>query len=72
MQQARNLHNARKRDGGIPSGIGLTNIFYEVYKASGIRVWARPVAAAAVTPAPRVVSVNTGSKAPVAGSVSLL
>ncbi len=71
VQQARNFHNARKRDGGNPSA-SLTTSFYRVRITRRIRVWANPVPAAAVIQVARVVSANTELKAPVAGSASFL
>ncbi len=69
-QQARNLRNARKRDGGTPSAHALRGLFRSV-NSSGNKGWARPVPAAAVIPAAQVVATVIGPKASVAGPVSL-
>ena len=68
-QQARNLRNAGNRDGGTPSAVATPRLFRSV-KSSGNKGWARPVAAAAVIPAARVVAAIIGPKASVAGPVS--
>ena len=67
--QARNLRNAGNRDGGTPSAVASPRLFRSV-KSSGNKGWARPVAAAAVIPAARVVAAIIGPKASVAGPVS--
>ena len=68
-QQARKLYNAGNRDKGTPSA--CTRRLFRCLK----RIWrkgrARPVPAAAVIPAARVVATITGLKASVAGLLSL-
>lgn len=71
VQQARNLHNARKRDEGIPGALALQGLLWSV-KSSTNKGWARPVPASAVTLAARVVVVFIGLKASVAGLASPL
>ena len=71
MQQLRNLYNARKRDKGTPRA-GVMRQLLSSVKSSANKWWARPVPAAAVIPAPRVVAAFIGPKASVAGLVSLL
>ncbi len=71
VQQARNLHNARKCDEGILRAHVihgfLSNVMSLVNKG-----WVRLVPAAAVTPAPRVAVTFIGPKAFVAGHVNPL
>ena len=66
VQQGRVLYNARKCDRGIPSAHVLHGLLPSVNSLAN-KGWARPVAAAAVIPAPRVVVVFIGPKAFVAG-----
>ena len=70
-QQARNFRNARKRDGANQSALSLRGLLRSV-NSSANKVWARPVPAAAVKPADRVVATFIGLKASVAGLASLL
>ena len=65
MQQSRNLYNARKRDRGILSAYLLGRLLSSVNSLTN-KWWAIPVPAAAVTPAPRVVTIIIGPKASVA------
>ena len=65
-QQARNLRNARKRDGASQSAIVMLLLLQSV-KLSANKGWVRPVPAAAVIPAPQVVANIIGPKASVAG-----
>ncbi len=65
MQQLRNLYNARKCDKGISSALSLIELLPSVNSLEN-KWWARPVPAAAVTPAPQVGITFTGSKASVA------
>jgi len=67
VQQSRNLYNARKRDRGIPSAYLLGRLLLSI-NSSENKWWARLVPAAAVTPAPQVVTTIIGPKASVAGS----
>ncbi len=71
VQQARNLHNARKCDGGIPRAHVLHELLLNV-RSSANKGWVRLVPAAAVTPAPRVAITIIGPKAFVAGLVNPL
>ena len=71
VQQARNLHNARKCDGGILRA-HVTHGLLPRLDLLANKGWARPVPAAAVIPAPRVVIMFIGLKASVAGYVSFL
>ncbi len=71
VQQARNLYNARKCDKGIPRAHALHGLLLSVNSLTN-KWWVRLVPAAAVTPAPRVVTTIIGPKASVAGLVSLL
>ena len=66
MQQSRNLYNARKRDRGILSAYLLGRLLLSV-NSSENKWWVRLVPAAAVTPAPLVVTTIIGPKASVAG-----
>ncbi|KXI73264.1 hypothetical protein ACS54_00205 [Bacillus cereus] len=70
MQQARKLYNARNRDKGTPSArkFGLLICLKSRWRKGR----ARPVPAAAVIPAARVVATITGLKASVAGLLRLL
>ena len=68
-QQARNLRNARKSDGGTPSAYALRRLFPSL-KSLGSKGWVRRVPAAAVIPAARVVATFIGLKASVASSVN--
>ncbi len=71
VQQARNLYNARKCDKGIPSAHVLHELLLSVNSLAN-KWWVRLVPAAAVTPAPRVVTTFIGPKASVAGLINLL
>ncbi len=71
VQQARNLYNARKCDKGIPSAHVLHGLLLSVNSLAN-KWWVRLVPAAAVTPAPRVVTTFIGPKASVAGLINLL
>ncbi len=71
VQQARNLHNARKCDGGILRAHVLHGLLPGVDTLAN-KGWARPVPAAAVTPAPQVAIAIIGPKASVAGRVNPL
>ena len=71
VQQSRKLRNARKRDGGILSASVSPRLFVRV-QTSRNKWWARPVPAAAVTPAPQVGTTFIGSKASVAGLLNAL
>jgi len=71
VQQARNLYNARKCDKGTLSALPLVRLFLRV-KIFWNKWWARLVPAAAVTPAPLVVTTIIGPKASVAGLINLL
>ena len=71
MQQAGNLYNARKCDKGIQSAYVLHRLLSSV-KSLENKEWARPVPAAAVTPALQVAIVFIGPKASVAGLISFL
>ncbi len=71
VQQARNLHNARKCDEGIPRAHVLRGLLLNV-RSSANKGWVRLVPAAAVTPAPQVAITIIGPKAFVAGFVSPL
>ncbi len=66
VQQARNLYNARKCDKGIPSAQVLLGLLPRLDLLAN-KGWARPVPAAAVTPAPQVAIAIIGPKASVAG-----
>ena len=68
-QQARNLRNARKGDGGIPSA-GVLRWLFSSARSLRNKERARPVPAAAVIPALQMVAVFIGLKAFVAGFVS--
>ena len=68
-QQARKLYTARKRDKGTSSACASRTLF-RCLKSIWNKGRARPVPAAAVTPAARVVIVIIGSKGSVAGLVS--
>ncbi len=71
-QQARNLRNVRNRDGGGPPQVPfLTGWLFLSVKSFWNKSWARPVPAAAVTPAALVVASFIGPKAFVAGLLSL-
>ncbi len=70
VQQARNLRNVRNRDGGSQVPF-LTGWLFISVKSFWNKSWARPVPAAAVTPAALVVAVFIGPKASVAGLISL-
>ena len=70
-QQLQKLRNARKRDGGTPSAIVQQWLLASV-KNSSNKGWVRPVPAAAVTPAARVVVESIGLKAFVVGCASPL
>ena len=69
MQQARILRNAGNRDGATPSA-GRRARLLPGLKSRENKRGASLVSAAAVIPAPRVVGVFTGLKAPVAGPAS--
>ena len=71
VQQARNLHNARKCDGGILRAHVFHGLLPNVMSLAN-KGWVRLVPAAAVTPAPRVVVTIIGPKAFVAGLVNPL
>ncbi len=71
VQQARNLHNARKCDEGIPRAHVIHGLLLNV-RSSANKGWVRLVPAAAVTPAPRVAVTIIGPKAFVAGLVNPL
>ncbi len=71
VQQVRNLYNARKCDKGIPRAQALLGLLPSVNSLAN-KWWVRLVPAAAVTPAPRVVTTFIGPKASVAGLVNLL
>ncbi len=71
VQQARNLYNARKCDKGIPSAHVLHGLLPSLNSLAN-KWWERLVPAAAVTPAPRVVTAIIGPKASVAGPVNPL
>jgi hypothetical protein len=71
VQQARNLYNARKCDKGILSAHALHGLLPRVNILEN-KWWVRLVPAAAVTPAPRVVTTFIGPKASVAGLINLL
>ncbi|EHK02543.1 hypothetical protein HRED_01344 [Candidatus Haloredivivus sp. G17] len=73
VQQARNLHNARKCDGGTPSVVFPQGrpLFCTVRRCRN-KGWAILLPAAAVIAEPRVVVVIIGLKVFVAGRVSPL
>ncbi len=71
VQQARNLHNARKCDGGILRAHVMHGLLPNVRSLAN-KGWVRLVPAAAVTPAPRVAVAIIGPKAFVAGLVNPL
>ena len=69
MQQAREFPNVRKNEEGIGSAHVLRELFFAV-KRQRNKDWARPVPAAAVIPALRVVFAFIGPTAFVACLVS--
>ena len=71
VQQARNLHNARKCDGGILRAHVMHGLLLRLDLLAN-KGWARPVPAAAVTPAPQVAITFIGPKASVAGLINPL
>jgi hypothetical protein len=68
-QQARKLSNALTGEKGTLSGYTLYNLL-SCLNSKTNKWWVRRVAAAAVIPAPRIVTAIIGSKASVAGLVS--
>ena len=68
VQQARKLHTAGNCDEGTPSDCTMCSLFLTVNK-SWNKGWERPVPAAAVIPAARVVVAFIGPKTSVAGLV---
>ncbi len=71
VQQARNLHNARECDEGIPRAHVMHGLLSNVRSLAN-KGWVRLVPAAAVTPAPRAAVTIIGPKAFVAGQVNPL
>ena len=68
-QQARKLSNGLTAEKGILSGYVLHNLLFCLNSKTN-KWWVRRVAAAAVIPAPRMVTTIIGSKASVAGLTS--
>jgi hypothetical protein len=68
-QQARKLSNGLSAEKGTLSGYTLYSLLFCLNNKAN-KWWVRRVAAAAVIPAPRMVTVIIGSKASVAGSTS--
>ena len=66
VQQARKLHTAGNCDEGIPSGQTKSSLFVTFNRLQN-KGWERPVPAAAVIPAARVMITIIGPKASVAG-----